>query len=410
MSLSSGLTPLNANSLRTSLNFGTASTSYRKVLPAHLLLFLLAAMATLTIWNTDLLVDRIYQCSVLLLAAWILLSDSAKLRWQFAVPLSAVALWGFCQWTLGATVDREATWLASMRFSALAATALVACGALRSPRERERFLQAMAWFGFVVAITSVIAYYTSPGLVLWSVEAPYPDVWGPFLSRNNFAQFLELTLPAALWLALRARASLLYGGMAAAMLAAGFTSASRAGAILLVFETAAVLLSTRVRQWKRTLLFVTVVALLAAIGGTHTLIGRLWDPTPLAYRDEIYRSTVDMVASRPLQGYGLGTYPWVYPRFAATDFGYRIDHAHNDWLEWAGEGGLGFMAAWTWVAVNAVFRSRPHPWAWGVAALFLHALVDFPTARMGIAAWAFILIGAIESSETRPPKFSRRTT
>ena len=77
-----------------------------------------------------------------------------------------------------------------------------------------------------------------------------------------------------------------------------------------------------------------------------------------------------------------------------------INHAHNDWLEWAGEGGLGFLAIWAWLVVRAIRKSVSHPWAWGIAALFGHALVDFPLARFGVAAWAFILIGAIESSDS----------
>jgi hypothetical protein len=193
--------------------------------------------------------------------------------------------------------------------------------------------------------------------------------------------------------------------MAAVMLAAGFASASRAGAILLALETVAFLTASRVKEWRREILFAGAVSALAIVGGAQTLIGRFSEVSPLAYRDKIYLSTVELIASRPLQGYGLGTYAWVYPRFAAVDFGYRIEHAHNDWLEWTAEGGFGFAAIWTWLIFRSTRKSLRHPWAWGVPALFLHALVDFPLARIGIAAWAFILIGAIEACDTRPPNF-----
>jgi O-antigen ligase len=260
----------------------------------------------------------------------------------------------------------------------------------------------VAWFGFLISIVSVVAYYTSPGRVMWLFEAPYPDVWGPFLSRNNFAQVLELTLPPALWLAHTRLPGLRYGSMAAVMLAAGLASASRAGAILLSLETLIALIAFG-GPWRRTLLFGVATLSLAAIGGVHTLIGRFFDADPLAYRDAIYGSTVEMVLSRPLQGYGLGTYALVYPRFAETDFGYRIEHAHNDWLEWTAEGGVGFAAIWGWLVINATRRSFKHPWAWGIPAVFLHALADFPMARLGVAAWVFILIGAIERSVLARP-------
>ncbi len=410
MSLSPGPKPLNANRLRTSLNFSTAAASHRKVLPAFVPLFLLAALTTLTIWNIDPLVDRAYECSILLLAAWTLVNRCTILRWAFVSPLAALSLWGFCEWGLGSTVDRGVTWAAALRFSGLAATALAAYGVLGSLGVREQFLKAIAWFGFLVATVSVLAYYASPGRVLWLIEAPYPDVWGPFLSRNNFAQFLELTLPIGLWLASRHSPALLYGAMSAVILAAGLASASRAGAILLGLETFAFLSVRQDWKWKRGLLFGTAVLVLSTIGGAQAILGRFSQSDPLAVRRQIYVATGQMIASRPIQGYGLGTYGWVYPRFATTDFGYRIEHAHNDWLEWSGEGGLGFVAIWIWMIIRATRKALSHPWGWGVPALFLHAFVDFPTARFGVAAWAFILIGAIEASETRPPKPLRRTT
>jgi hypothetical protein len=58
---------------------------------------------------------------------------------------------------------------------------------------------------------------------------------------------------------------------------------------------------------------------------------------------------------------------------------------------------------WLWMASAATHKSLEHPWAWGIPALFLHALVDFPMARLGVAAWAFILIGAIERCDARTP-------
>jgi O-antigen ligase len=400
MSLSSGLKPYNANGHRTSLNFSTVPASYRKVLPDFVPLFVLATFVTLTIWNTDPVVDRIYECSILLLTAWKLSMGSTPLRWRFVVPLFALALWGFSQLAVDLTADRDATWLAALRFSALGATALLAHETLGSHVTRGRFLEFMAWLGFLVSIVSAVAYYTSPGQVLWMFTAPYPDVWGPFLSRNNFAQFLELILPVALWLANTRSPSFLYATMAAVMLAAGFASASRTGAILLGVETVAAFATLGGRR-KHALPFGSAVVVLAGIGGAQNLVGRFSEANPLAYRDAIYRSTLDMVASRPLEGYGLGTFALVYPRFAESDFGYRIEHAHNDWLEWASEGGLGFTAIWVWLVIGFSRRSLRHPWAWGVPALFLHSLVDYPMARIGIGAWAFILIGAIERSETR---------
>ena len=45
-------------------------------------------------------------------------------------------------------------------------------------------------------------------------------------------------------------------------------------------------------------------------------------------------------------------------------------------------------------AVRPALRSI---WGIGVPAVFLHALVDYPFARFGVAAWLFILVGALEN-------------
>jgi O-antigen ligase len=263
-----------------------------------------------------------------------------------------------------------------------------------------------------VAIASVTAYYTSPRQILWSVEARYPDVWGPFLSRNNFAQFLELTFPAALWLALRERQNLLYWSMALVMLAAGFASASRAGAVLLAAEAIAGFLWSGRGRWA--LRFAAALIPLAALAGGGTLLYRLTNAKLVDERAPIYGSTLQIIASRPWQGYGLGTYASVYPEFASFDSGHRIEHAHNDWLEFASEGGLIFAGAWAALAVRASTAAWRHPWSWGVLAVFLHALADFPLVRPGIAVWVFFLLGAIESARqsaiSTDQESRRRTT
>jgi len=49
----------------------------------------------------------------------------------------------------------------------------------------------------------------------------------------------------------------------------------------------------------------------------------------------------------------------------------------------------------------AVAAARPalrSIWGIGIVAVFLHALVDYPFARFGVAAWLFILVGALENS------------
>ena len=321
-----------------------------------------------------------------------------------AVPLSAILGWGFCQLALGATVYRYATLQGSLRAAALTATAWTAWRAFRSRELRVEFLRAFAWFGALLAVISVLAYFTSPGKILWTFDAPYPDIWGPFLSRNNFAQFLELAMPVALWFGLREpEGSPLYVAFGAIMLASGFASASRAGSSILALEAIAVLaIRRKSRLARRTALgLVFATMLFAAVPGIGNLAARLAAPDPYQGRREIARSTLSMISRRPWTGFGLGTFSAVYPEFALFDPGQTVEHAHNDWLEWAAEGGIPYAALWIVLALWSARAALRHVWGIGVFGCFLHACVDYPFARFGISAWAFLLLGMLAASDLR---------
>jgi O-antigen ligase len=358
-------------------------------------LLALAGAATLAIWSTDPFVEWAYEASVFLLAGWVVFRKDCSFG-PMLFPMFVLSVWGFGQLAAGSTVYRYATWNASLRISALAATALVASAFFQRAVARERLLRWFAWFAFLLAIASVVAFYTSPGSILWMFPSPYPDVWGPFLSRNNFAQFLELALPVCLWLGCT-RGRTLYLGMSAVLLACGLVSASRAGAALLILETVLVFVLVRPRASRILIpLFALVVTSLAAVAGGEVLVGRMRESDPFRDRREIFQSSLAMIAERPWTGYGLGNFATVYPEFARFDPGAVVERAHNDWLEWATEGGWPFAAVWMVLAIAAVRPAFRTIWGIGVPAIFVHALVDYPFARFGVAAWLFILAGALE--------------
>lgn len=373
-------------------------------LRAAVALFLAAVATTLLISVREPWVEALISIPVLLLGVL------AALRrgWPTApvgILLVAIAVYGFAQLSLGTTLDRPPTIAASVRLATLAAAAVCAHAVFRTERLRAIFLRAFAWLGFAVGVVAVLAYYTSPNQILWLFPSPYPDTWGPFLSRNNFAQFLELTLPVALWFAIRER-SPKYAVLAAVILAAGLVSASRAGAILLLAECVALwllLLRGGGSRSKIVWYFAATAAGCAALGGASTLLGRVFGAHPLEYRREITNSTWSMIRERPWHGSGLGTFASVYPAHATFDTGRVVDHAHNDWLEFAVEGGWLYAVLWAALLLAVVSPAVRTGWGIGLLAVCLHALVDYPFARLGVSIWAFILLGAIETSRSHAP-------
>lgn len=408
--------PFNRQGVSTPWVHGTSSRAERLERASAALLLGLGAAATLTTWVRSPLLAWGYALGVFLLAGmWTARDVFTPRALRVTVrgaALTAISLWGFvqlgfAQLGLGATVYRYATLDAAVRTAALGATAYAASRALRSARLRLQFLTAFAWFGFAVSVAAVLAYFTSPGRVLWIFPSPYPDTWGPFLSRNDFAGFLELSFPVALWLFLSdspARGSPripapIPAPIPAWMLAAGLASASRAGAILLVLEAISIFaIAGRRRALGK---FAIAAAVFIAITGAGTLLGRLAGPDPLAYRREIARSTVQMIAVHPWRGFGVGTFAQVYPAYATFDAGAAVEHAHNDWLEWAAGGGVPYAAAWAALAVALCAPAVRSVWGLGIMAAFVHATVDYPFARFGLTAWTFALMGALEADKLR---------
>jgi O-antigen ligase len=371
-------------------------------------LFGLAAAATLTIFIRDPLVAWGYALGIFLLGGYgsfLEIRTSNSLRVSVAgAAVAVISLWGFAQLAMGATVSRSATWDAALRTMALGATAWVGANALRDAGTRLRFLTAFAWFGFALSVVSVVAYFTSPGHVLWFFSSPYPDVWGPFLSRNDFAGFMELSLPVALWLSSGSRGARVPTWVPAWMLAAGLASGSRAGAVLLLAEAGLVMgLTSRRRAIAK---FAMLATLLATVAGAGTLFGRFAEEDPFRYRREMAASSVHMIRDHPLQGSGLGTYASVYPAYATFDLGATVEHAHNYWLEWAAEGGIPLALVWLVLALAVSVPAVRSIWGIGILAVFLHALVDYPFARFGLTAWNFALLGALSVRGVSPVSHS----
>ena len=135
-----------------------------------------------------------------------------------------------------------------------------------------------------------------------------------------------------------------------------------------------------------------------AVVGWEVLWQRFQDPDPYRYRREMALSSVEMVRDRPWMGFGLGTFDSAYPAYASFDVGLTVNHAHNDWLEWAAEGGIPLFVLIAFIALWSARAAWRAPWAAGVMAVFLHSLVDYPLQKAAILAWLFVLLGAAEAA------------
>ncbi|MGC9951916.1 MAG: O-antigen ligase family protein [Bryobacteraceae bacterium] len=333
--------------------------------------------------------------------------------WWLA-PLCAAPLWGLLQLATYRTVYRWATWNATLTWATWLALFFLALQMFEQPAARRWFLRFAVYFGFGLSVLSTVQMFTSDGKIFWLFPSGYKDfVLGPFVYRNQYAAFLETILPIALWEALRGRRLAFANcAMAAAMLASVVAGASRAGSMLMCAEVAAVLLLA----WWRGMThagavargfaaFGAIAVLLIGVAGWQTLRQRLSEPDALAVRHELVVSSLAMLHDRPGMGFGLGNWPRAYPRYALFDDGSFVNQAHNDWAQWAVEGGVPFFAMLLWLAAMALPAAWRSVWGIGLVSVWVHCLVDYPLQqRPGIGAWFFVLLGVLAASQRAAPK------
>ena len=141
---------------------------------------------------------------------------------------------------------------------------------------------------------------------------------------------------------------------------------------------------------------IPVLAVVFALAvGWESVWARFQQDDPFRVRSEYLIAAVDMAKQRPLTGYGLGTFPKVYQRYAIKDFPFYANHAHNDWAEFAAEGGVPFLLIVLIPFAVAVPEAIRNPWGMGLIAVMLHACVDFPFPRPAVSGWLFAILGLL---------------
>jgi hypothetical protein len=384
------------------------------------LLAVLLSWAVLTLWVPERWAWALFQFAVFAgVVNWavrFIRHPSPVAIGIWILPLGFAVAWGLLQLACESTVYRWATWEAVLNWGAYAALFFLALQAFRQFEAQRWFLRFTLFFGFILAVFSTLQMFTSGGRIFWLFPSGYKElVLGPFVYRNQYAAFMEMILPIAIWRALHARdRSLPYFVMAGAMVASVVAGASRAGFLLMCLEAIAVLLLASYRGVVSTTAVTRAAAKLAmlaaifiAVAGWQVLWGRLSRPDQGSGRREFFIASQAMLRDNPWLGVGLGNWAKVYPRYASFDDGAYVNQAHNDWMQWAVEGGLPFALLLVSLVLMAVPKAVHSLWGIGLLAVCVHCFVDYPfQQRPGLGAWFFVLLGALASdtNSVSPPK------
>jgi O-antigen ligase len=132
-----------------------------------------------------------------------------------------------------------------------------------------------------------------------------------------------------------------------------------------------------------------------------------------------------MFTKKPLLGWGLGTFPIVYPQFRSFYSMFFVNEAHNDYLQLLVEIGLaGFsIAVWFMIVVFRAAKGKLKNWTEtargavtvaslvGILGILMHSFLDFNLQIPANAALFYVLCGiaaAAPLQESKRRKVLRR--
>lgn len=293
---------------------------------------------------------------------------------------------------------------------------------------RKKFAMAVILFGSVYAFYALAQGLTSEGKFFW-FYAPrfHGQIYGSYVNRNNYAGLMEMLVPFPLVVSM---GHLMQGGkrtlvaFAAVLMASTiFICGSRGGMLSFGFEVAVFgILALYQRRSARVAislfaLCLLVLGLLLFIGKGQVL-GRLGDLAP-GIRWNMTTDCLRMFSHRPVLGWGLGTFPTVYPGFRTFYTNLFVNEAHNDYAQLLVETGLVGFVLMLWFLVFLYRYGLPTSRRWefrwdgavslaallGCTGMLLHSFVDF---NLQIPANAAVFYALCALAATPLPKVAKK--
>ncbi len=351
------------------------------------------------------------------LLAWAGFRD-VRLHWHpVLLPVGCTAIGSALQASTGFSA---APWLSgekSLQYAATFAALLLIAQTANRSAWRARLSTALLVFGTLLSLVTLLHVASATGKAFWLFETGYTElVAGPFVSRNTFAQFVEILFPLALYQAIRwRRRAPLMVFVAGILFASEVAGASRAGTLILLAEIPLVLwlshhqgLISRRTVALYMLCLTGALAFLAFFVGWNSLLARLGEDPVTDLRWPIMSSSFNMLKDHLWLGVGYGAWPVVYPQYATFDLGLVVNQAHCDWLQMAGEGGIAGLGLFVW-SIATLFKGLLRSvWGIGFFGVLCHACVDFPFQhRPAFTIFLFCAALLAASGAARPTRVHR---
>ena len=341
------------------------------------------------------------------------------------------------QWLTGITSYKHVTYSLALLYFGYAMLAFVITQTLR----RSSQLRPLAWlvcgYGALLAAFSLLQGIAPNGKLYWIWPIEQGGlIYGPYVNHNHYAGLMEMLTPFPLVLALsrhaRGNRKLLVAGIAALMAGTIFLSGSRGGMIAFGVQVAMLTFLLRPQRgaWKQPLvigLFLAVmIGFLVWIGGNEltrrlaSIQSETRQELTGGVRLTIDRDSLRMWREKPFLGWGLGTFPVVYPQFRSFYTSFFVNQAHNDYLQLLVETGIVGFAIGIWFLVLVFRRASSKLENWtetvngtltvaaliGCIGILVHSFLDFNLQIPANAALFYVLCaiaasGSVQESQRR---------
>ncbi|MGD0470753.1 MAG: O-antigen ligase family protein [Terriglobales bacterium] len=381
-------------------------------------------------------------CAMLLLGVWasrqwinreLNVSDNVLYR-----PMAAFFALVLVQWVVGTTAYRHVTYFHLLLYAAYGMLVFVVTQTLRRSSQFELLAKLFTGYGAVVASFAVLQGLAPNGKLYWISPLEQGGlIYGPYVNHNHYAGLMEMLTPFPLVLAATrftdGNRKLAVAGIAALMAGSIFLSGSRGGMAAFMAQMVVLgvlLVRNREGSWKQPLMLGAFLAMVIAFlvwMGSNELTQRLISIHSGA-REELsggVRLTIDrdclrMLVKRPFLGWGLGTFPIVYPEFRSFYTNFFVNQAHNDYLQLLVETGLAGFSIAIWFLVLVFRRAAGKLKNWtesasgamtmaallGCVGILVHSFLDFNLQIPANAALFYVLCaiaasGPLQESQRR---------
>lgn len=317
-----------------------------------------------------------------------------------------------------------ATWSNALLWAAYGMLFFLVTQSFRRRAIAKGFAPFFTVYGFCVALFAIAQQFISNGKIYWVVpNAGLGWVYGPYVNHAHYAGLMEMLVPIPLVFAMAGFSRKAMRGLfllaVVVMSATVFLSQSLGGMIAFTVELVLLMILSFKGRSRHQMLLVellcaALVLCLVALSpsGLAERLANLRDPlgkADAANRVVIVKDSLRMVAQHPILGWGLGTFPVVYPAFRSFYSNFLVNEAHDDFVQTLVETGVvGFALMITFIfllyrdGLRRIEGWRRDPRAAlalaaliGCTGLLVHGFSDFNLRVPANAAFFFVLAAVV---------------